>query len=75
MPLTITLSNCSHINIARGNGTPLIVTTVGELQDEIRDGESSLLQRLKWLVREYQATQGPMTKAAIRTYLLDKEIE
>ncbi len=75
MALQVTLNNCGHINIARGDGTPLLSTTLEDLQEAIRDGERPTLQRLKWLIRDYRDAGGTMTRAAIRTYLLDKALD
>ena len=74
MPLIVTLNNCAHINIARANSVSLLSVTLDELSDPIRDGERPMMQRLKWLLREHLAAGGLLTRAAVRAYLLDKDV-
>lgn len=75
MPLIVTLNNCAHINVMRADSTPLLSFTLEDMQEPIRGREAPLMQRLKWLIRDYREAGGTMTKAAIRTYLQGKDLD
>lgn len=73
MALIVTLNNCGHINIARANSVPIISVTLDELQDPVTERDSPVLQRLKWLLKDYVAGGGTPTKAAFRAHLLGQD--
>ena len=75
MALIVQLLPCAHITIRRPDGTVLLSVTTDGLQEALRERDSALLQRLKWLIRDYREGGGTMTRPAIRAYLLDKDLD
>lgn len=73
--MIVTLNNCNHINIYSAQSTPLVSVTLGELIQPLMESDSILLQRLKWLVKEHVKDGGIVSKAAVRTFLLARDIE